>query len=400
MKKIGQLFKLKGDPVIWAICIILSCISLIAVYSSIGYTAITKMNTTPTLAFVKHAFFIIIAYAAALVVSNLNYQLFSRISTILYLCTVALIFLLMLTKSRWFHIPFIGSVQPSEWAKICAIIFTARTLTLHKDDYGSGKLFWISLLPMSLIAALIMPENLSTALLVFAVGLIMMFLGGVRTKHILITIGILIVIGSLSLTLSYKIFHSELAVYARESPLKRAETWSNRIDHWLNPDEASITQENMAKMAIADGGLLRMNIGGTVHARLMTQANNDFIYAIIVEETGSIVGIIIFLLYTILFYRCIMLSYWSGRRYGGLLIIGLGTSIYLQAIVHMCVCVGIIPVTGQTLPLISTGGTAYLLTGFSIGLIQSVVRSTSKKKKSNMPQSAADKDIQTHSLTS
>lgn len=365
----------------WVICIILSCISLIWVYSSIGYEAITKMHTSPTMAFIKHAFYIAIAYTAAIVVSNINYQFFSRIATLLYLCALAFVFFLMLTHSRWIWIPYVGSLQPSEVAKVCAIIFTARTLAILKEDATASKRFWFSLLPMAIIAAFIMPENLSTALLVFGVGLFMMYLGGVKLKHILLTVIPILLVGALSLFLAYKIFHSDFAPTARESFLARAETWSNRIDHWIHPDNEALTQENMAKMAVADGGLFRMNIGGTVHARLMTQANNDFIYAIIVEETGSIVGIIIFLLYSILFYRCITLSYWSGRRFGGLLILGLGSSIYLQALIHMCVCVGVIPVTGQPLPLISTGGTSYLLTGFSIGLIQSVARDTKKRKK-------------------
>ncbi|MBR1517193.1 MAG: FtsW/RodA/SpoVE family cell cycle protein [Bacteroidales bacterium] len=373
MKRFGNIFRLRGDKAIWAICIILSCISLVFVYSSIGYMAIVKMHTTPTLAFAKHVVFVVMAYLVAAFVSNLNYQFFSRISGILYVVAVGLLFFTLLSGGRWMRLPLLGSFQPSEIAKIIVIITTAKILTINHDSDDPRKLYWWSIVPMSLVAAVILPENLSTALLVFGTGLVMMYLGGVKKSYLIGTVGLLVVVGVLGLFAAYQIFHSELAEYARHGILARAETWSNRVDHWLHHDETLATQENTALMAVADGGLFRINIGGTIHARLMTQANNDFIFAIIIEEVGSLVGFTIFLLYTILYYRCIMMAYRSGRRYGSLLIMGLSTSIYLQAIVHMCVCVGVIPVTGQTLPLISTGGTAYLLTGFSIGLIQSVI---------------------------
>lgn len=381
MKKLGNILRPSGDKVIWALCIILSAISLVVVYSSIGYTAITAMHTSPTMAFAKHVMFVALAYIVAIATSKIGYQIVSRLGTLLYIGAVALIFFTMLSGSRWIPLPLIGRIQPSEIAKIVVLIFTARTLALYHDKLTDKSLFWATLVPILIVAGCILPENLSTALLVVASGLIVMYLGGVKLKYILGLLAIGLVVGGLGLFISYKVFHSDLADTARNTMLARAETWSNRVDHFLHPDIDEISQENLARMAVADGGLFKMNIGGTIHARLMTQANNDFIYAIIIEEVGSIPGILIFLIYTIFFYRCIMLAYWSGRRFGGLLILGLGSIIYLQAIVHMCVCVGAIPVTGQTLPLISTGGTAYIITGFAIGLIQSVAKTTEKKKK-------------------
>lgn len=388
MKKIGRIFHLSGDKVIWILCFILSAISIVFVYSSIGYTAIKDMHTSPTLAFARHVLFIIVAYLVGAATSNIGYQLVSRIAVMLYIIAVALLFFTFLTGSRWIPLPLLGRFQPSELAKIIVLIFTARTIALYHDKLTDKPLFWATLIPIIIVAGLILPENLSTALLVMASGLIVMFFGGVKTKYILEFVIVAVLIGSLGLFVSYKVFHSEYADRARQTIIARAETWSNRVDHFMHPDEEEVSQENLARMAVADGGLFKMNIGGTVHARLMTQANNDFIYSIIIEEVGSIPGILIFLIYTIFFYRCCMLAYWSGRRFGGLLILGIGSIIYIQAIVHMCVCVGAIPVTGQTLPLVSTGGTAYIITGFAVGIIQSVAKNTNQRKKAKTAETA------------
>ncbi|MBQ9546586.1 MAG: FtsW/RodA/SpoVE family cell cycle protein [Bacteroidales bacterium] len=388
MKKIGRIFHLSGDKVIWILCFILSAISIVFVYSSIGYTAIKDMHTSPTLAFARHVLFIIVAYLVGAATSNIGYQLVSRIAVMLYIIAVALLFFTFLTGSRWIPLPLLGRFQPSELAKIIVLIFTARTIALYHDKLTDKPLFWATLIPIIIVAGLILPENLSTALLVMASGLIVMFFGGVKIKYILEFVIVAVLIGSLGLFVSYKVFHSEYADRARQTIIARAETWSNRVDHFMHPDEEEVSQENLARMAVADGGLFKMNIGGTVHARLMTQANNDFIYSIIIEEVGSIPGILIFLIYTIFFYRCCMLAYWSGRRFGGLLILGIGSIIYIQAIVHMCVCVGAIPVTGQTLPLVSTGGTAYIITGFAVGIIQSVAKNTNQRKKAKTAETA------------
>lgn len=388
MKKIGRIFHLSGDKVIWILCFILSAISIVFVYSSIGYTAIKDMHTSPTLAFARHVLFIIVAYLVGAATSNIGYQLVSRIAVMLYIIAVALLFFTFLTGSRWIPLPLLGRFQPSELAKIIVLIFTARTIALYHDKLTDKPLFWATLIPIIIVAGLILPENLSTALLVMASGLIVMFFGGVKIKYIFEFVIVAVLIGSLGLFVSYKVFHSEYADRARQTIIARAETWSNRVDHFMHPDEEEVSQENLARMAVADGGLFKMNIGGTVHARLMTQANNDFIYSIIIEEVGSIPGILIFLIYTIFFYRCCMLAYWSGRRFGGLLILGIGSIIYIQAIVHMCVCVGAIPVTGQTLPLVSTGGTAYIITGFAVGIIQSVAKNTNQRKKAKTAETA------------
>ena len=170
--------------------------------------------------------------------------------------------------------------------------------------------------------------------------------------------------------------------------LERSETWVNRVDRWLNPNHDELSQENMARMAIARGGVLGAGIGNTVHARLMTQAHNDFIYAIIIEETGMVGGLVVFILYAIFYYRCVRLARRCKGTFGSLIVAGLGTVIYIQALVNMSVAVGVLPVTGQTLPFVSYGGTAYLFLGCGFGVIQSVAADVERQKM--QPQEATD----------
>ena len=167
----------------------------------------------------------------------------------------------------------------------------------------------------------------------------------------------------------------------QEQMFERQDTWGHRVYSWINPQPDELTQENMARMAIARGGVLGAGIGNTVHARLMTQSHNDFIYAIIIEEMGLVGGIVVFLLYSILYFRCIRLAWRCKGRFGALTVAGMGTVIYLQALVNMSVAVGVLPVTGQTLPFISYGGTAYLFMGCGLGIIQSVAADVYKKEQ-------------------
>ncbi len=379
MKKIGKIFK--GDTGIWIIFLLWSIISLTAVYSSIGYMALTKMNTTPTMAFLNHLLRVVLAYVAIIIVSNINYQAFSRLSVIGYVLTVAL--LIISFGGRWMHIPGLGQFQPSEIAKIVLIVFLARQLTMQQEKIRESMTFWKMMVYMLIVIVPIFFENLSTAIIIFMTCMAMMYYGGIKKGRILKTIGVAAVLGGILLGCAYYVFHSPLRETARETVLARAETWSNRVDHWLNPNKNALTQENIARMAVADGKLTGVGIGNTVHARLMSEANNDFIYAIIIEETGAITGIIIFILYTIFYIRCIKLARASKKKFGGLMIGGISTAIYMQAMIHISVCVGVLPVTGQTLPFISSGGTAYIFMGCGIGIIQSVAADTKRHKNTD-----------------
>lgn len=381
--KVSKIFR--GDKVIWVVFLLLSIISLVEVYSSIGLYAYSLFSTkSPTALFMRHLVIVVTTYVAIILLSRINYRFFSRFAMLGYWAALVLLaVMLALQHGRWINLPIIGSLQPSEIAKVVLILFVARMLTLKKDAVSELGVFIQLLIYIILVVALVFPSNFSTAALIFLSCYLMMYLGGVNHKYWwrVLIVGLVAVVSFLAI--AYVRYERSLSneVVASEQIIERESTWGHRIYSWINPQPDELTQENMARMAIARGGILGAGIGNTVHARLMTQAHNDFIYAIIIEEMGIVGGIVVFLLYSILYFRCIRLVWRCKGRFGALTVAGLGTVIYMQALVNMCVAVGVLPVTGQTLPFISYGGTAYLFMGCGLGIIQSVAADTYKKEQ-------------------
>lgn len=371
---------LKGDTTIWVMFVALTFISLVAVYSSIGRTAIDDIHTTPLAAFVKHAVFVFVGYLLVIIISNINYRKFSRIAQLVYwLALGVLVVMVVLNRGRWIYIRGFGSFQPSEVAKVALIMFVARDITLHRERLQELNFFIRILIYIALVVAFILPDNYSTAALVALVCMIVLYFGGVNHKYWWRTLGIAVVAGGILLVLSYNVYTNGKG---NESSLpERALTWGHRVDSWLHPDSEELTQENMARMAVASGRLVGVGVGHTIHARLMTQASNDFIYAIIIEETGMAMGIIVFVIYAVFYFRCITLARRCKGLFGSLILVGYGTLIFFQAVVNMFVSVGVLPVTGQTLPLISYGGTSYLCMCIAVGAIQSVANDIRKTEQ-------------------
>lgn len=371
----------RGDKVIWVVFLLLSIISLVEVYSSIGLYAYSFFSTkSPTSLFLRHLIIVIATYVAVVLISRINYRAFSRFAVLGYWVALVLLVVAM-AFGRWIRIPIIGQFQPSEIAKIILIVFVARMLALKKEHVEELTTFLQLMIYTVLVVALVFPSNFSTAALIFLACYLMMFLGGVNRKWWwrLLLVGLVAVVAFLAI--SY--FRYERSVNTgqmQEQVIERQATWGHRVYSWINPQPDELTQENMARMAIARGGILGAGIGNTVHARLMTQAHNDFIYAVIIEEMGMVGGIVVFLLYSILYFRCIRLVWRCKGCFGALTVAGMGTVIYLQALVNMSVAVGVLPVTGQTLPFISYGGTAYLFMGCGLGIIQSVAADVYKKE--------------------
>lgn len=378
--KTGRLFR--GDKVIWVVFLLLSIFSLVEVYSSIGLYAYSFFSTkSPTSLFLRHFIIVVVTYVAVVLLSRVNYRFFSRFALLGYWLALVLL-VVALAFGRWIRIPVIGQFQPSEIAKIILIVFIARMLALKKDHLGEIGTFLQLMVYMVLVVALVFPTNFSTAALIFLACYVMMYFGGVNRKWWwrLLLIGLVAVVAFLAI--SYFRYERTMTTgQTQEQMFERQDTWGHRVYSWINPNPDELTQENMSRMAIARGGVLGAGIGNTVHARLMTQAHNDFIYAVIIEETGMVGGIIVFLLYSILYFRCIRLAWRCKGRFGALTVAGLGTVIYLQALVNMCVAVGVLPVTGQTLPFISYGGTAYLFMGCGLGIIQSVAADVYSKEE-------------------
>lgn len=380
--KLAKIFK--GDRTIWVVFFLLSIVSLLAVYSSIGLYAYSAFaSKTPTTLFLRHLLIVVMTYVVVVMLSRINYRYFSRFAVLGYWAAIVLlVVMLALNQGRWVRIPVIGQFQPSEIAKVVLIIFVARMLALKKDHAGDLGQFLMLLIYIAAVVVLVLPENFSTAALIFLSAYIVMYFGGANKKYWwrLFLVGVVLVIGFLAVSY-YKYEKSLNAGSDTEMVIERQETWGHRVYSWINPKTDELTQENMARMAIARGGIARLGIGTTVHARLMTQAHNDFIYAIIIEETGMVGGLFVFVLYSIFYFRCVKLTRRCKGRFGALTVAGLGTMIYLQALVNMCVAVGVLPVTGQTLPFISYGGTAYLFLGCALGVIQSVAADVETQDK-------------------
>lgn len=376
--KTGKLFR--GDKIIWVVFFLLSVISLVAVYSSIGLYAYSMPHARPTGLFLKHLAIVTATYVVIMLLSHINYRYFSRFAMLGYWASLVLLTVMLALHGRWFHLPVIGQFQPSEIAKVVLIIFVARQVSIAKKKEQTGELgtFLMLLVYIGAVVLLVLPENFSTAALIFLSAYMVMLYGGVNRKlwWRLFIVGIVFAIGFL--LISYYKYEKSLNNIGTEMTIERQATWGHRVYSWINPQPDELSQENMAKMAIARGGFARLGVGSTVHARLMTQAHNDFIYAIIIEETGMLGGLIVFVLYSIFFFRCIKISLKCKGSFGSLTVAGLGTLIYLQALVNMCVAVGVLPVTGQTLPFISYGGTAYLFLGCALGVIQSVAADMEK----------------------
>lgn len=382
---IGRFFK--GDKTIWVVFLLLSIISLVAVYSSIGLYAYSAFTSrTPTSLFLRHLLIVAVTFAVVAWLSNINYRYFSRFAVLGYWATlVLLVIMLALSRGRWINIPVIGTFQPSEIAKVVLVVFVARLLALKKDDVQDLGTFLRVLVYVGMVVVFILPENFSMAALIFFVCYLMMYFGGVNRKYWWRMFGVLALAVFIGLAVSY--IHYERSLYVSDSvqqteqSIGRSKTWGHRVYSWIHPNHEELTtQENMARMAVARGGVLGAGVGNTVHARLMTQAHNDFIYAIIIEETGIVGGLLVFVLYAIFYYRCMKLSWKCEGRFGALMVAGLSTMIYLQALLNMSVAVGLLPVTGQTLPFISYGGTAYLFLGCGLGIIQSVAADVRAKE--------------------
>ena len=370
---------LAGDTALWVIFFLLSGISLIAVYSSIGLSAISEMFSSPSAVFFKHLVIVLATYVAIIILSHVNYRYFSKASQWLYYLSIVLLVLVLFVGSeRWIRLPGGLSFQPSEIAKVALMLFLARAVNRNRETLNEPRTFGWLLAPVGIVCFLIFFENLSTAIIIFMACYITLFFAGVNKRLWWRGMAAILVVAAVGFVVLYLV--GDKVDFARSG------TWGHRLQAWLHPNPDELTQENMARMAVARGGFFGTGIGTTIHGRLMTQAHNDFIYAIIIEEAGMISAIGIFVLYALFYFRCIRIATRCQGTFGSLSVAGIGTVIFLQALVHMSVSVGLLPVTGQTLPFISYGGTAYLFLGLGIGVIQSVA--ADNKKQARLAQKA------------
>ncbi len=365
------LTKLQGDKVIWFVVALLSLFSLLAVYSSTGTLAYRFQAGNTEYYLIRHFVILLMGLLLMFVAHKIKYTYYSRISQLaLFLAVPLLVVTLFMgtninEANRWLTLPVINvTFQSSDFAKLALIMYVARMLTKKQGQIKDFKSAFLPVvLPVLIVCALILPANLSTAVILFASATVLMFIGRISLKYILAMISMGVVFLSIF-----------LVVLLNSPETGRFYTWKNRIERFIDRENADTYQSDQAKIAIATGGVTGKMPGNSVQRNFLPQAYSDFIYAIIVEEYGLIGGFIVVMLYLILLFRGIRIAHRSPGTFGAFLAAGLTFSLVFQAMINMAVTVDLLPVTGQSLPLLSMGGTSLWFTSLAIGIILSVSR--------------------------
>jgi cell division protein FtsW len=397
----------KGDKVIWALVVLLALASLLVVYSATGSLAYKNYKGNTEVYLFKQIAFIILGIGLIYFAHRVNYTIYSKIAQLLFILSIPLLIytlffgLSMNEGSRWIRLPIIGmNMQTSELAKLALFMYLARLISKKQDvikDFKKGYLPLI--IPVGIICLLIAPANLSTALLLGASCMLLLFIGRARTRHLLLTVGA-VFIPVLFLIIAAVIDHKSndgSADIKKESSSKltaRVDTWISRIEHFIyggkNADDEDAYQINQAKIAIANGGFMGVGPGNSTQRNFLPQAYNDFIYPIIIEEYGLAGGAFIVFIYLVFLFRSIKIFRRCPFAFGAFLALGLSFTLVIQAVANMAVSVNLFPVTGVTLPLVSMGGSSFLFTCLSIGIILSVARNVEQLEGKAMPPSPKD----------
>jgi len=360
--------KTKGDRWIWLIIILLSLISVMAVYSATGTLAYKKGEAVEKLLLTKHLIFVLLGIGMIYIAHLLDYRYYAGISKILMIITIPLLIYTLIfgtnlnDASRWVKIPVIGlTFQTSDLAKLALITFLARMLTKKQENIKDLKESFIPIMAsVCTVFVLIALANMSTALMLFGVSILLLIIGRISIKQISIVCAgglvLLLIVGFLG---------------------PRRETYKSRIKTFMHPElvhSDKTFQADQAKIALATGGVFGKGPGNSTQRNFLPHPYSDFIFAIIIEEWGTVGGIVIMTLYLVLLYRCIKIVTRAPKAFGALLAAGLSFSLTIQAFANMAVAVGLGPVTGVPLPLVSMGGTSMIFTSVAFGIILSVSR--------------------------
>jgi len=382
---------IEGDRAIWAIVTVLAILSFLPVYSASTNLVYVVNNGTTTFHLFKHAFLLSCGFLIIYAVHKVPYRYFSG-GSVLMIPFVILLLIYTLTQgttigganaSRWIQIPFIGvGFQTSTLAGLVIMVYVSRYLARNKDNEIILKETILQLwLPVAIILALILPANFSTTAIVFFMVMLLAFIGGYPLKYISSVVGIGI-LGLALFVLMAKAFPDAMP--------NRVDTWISRIENFSDKNAEEGYQVEKAKIAIASGGLQGRGPGKSIQKNFLPQSSSDFIFAIIVEEYGLFGALVVILMYFLLLFRMVMAAKKATSIFATLLIIGVGLPIIFQAIINMAVAVNLFPVTGQTLPLISSGGTSIWMTCFAIGIILSVTAEKEKKECSENEENPLD----------
>ena len=383
------LTRTRGDKYIWGIVVMLAITSLLVVYSATGSLAYKMYKGNTEVYLFRQLSFIVVGLAVIYFLHRVNYTIYSRVSLILYLISVPLLLYTLLfgvevnDASRWIKVPVINlTIQTSDFAKLALFMYISRQLSRKQGgikDFKKG--FLPIIIPVCITCALIMPANLSNALLTGATSLLLMFIGRVNFKHILLVIAVamipILIIVSVAIT-TYDADKTD-NTKATESSLTsvgRFGTWVSRVQDFIYAGDTEIPyQVQQQNIAIANGGILfGRGHGNSLQRNYLPQAYNDSIYPIIIEEYGLFGGVVIIFLYLVFLFRCIRVFRRCPYAFGAFLALALSFTLVIQAIANMAVGVNLIPVTGVTLPLVSMGGSSFLFTCAAIGIVLSVAR--------------------------
>jgi cell division protein FtsW len=397
--------KTRGDKVIWAAVVVLALVSLLVVYSSTGTLAYRLSKSNESYLF-KQVVFIAIGIMIIYFLHKVNYKLYSQIARVLFIVSIPLLIYTLFfgvrlnEGSRWIKLPIIQmTVQTSDLAKLALFMYMSRLLSKKQDvikDFKKG--FLPVMIPVALICVLIAPANLSTALLIGATSMLIMFIGRVSTKHLMLVIGVALIpvmILISSAVIRHKQNNGEIVKAESHSKLfARVDTWINRVENFIYggiyADDEDNYQVNQAKIAIATGGWMGVGPGNSQARNFLPHPYSDFIFAIIIEEYGLMGGMFITFIYLVFLYRCIRIFRRCPYAFGAFLALALSFTLVIQALSNMAVNVNLFPVTGVTLPLISMGGSSFIFTCIAIGIILSVASNVEQLEGKTALAPAAD----------
>ena len=371
----------KGDPHIWAIILGLSVFSLLAVYSSSGSLAYRFKEGNTAIYIMRHSVFLAIGLVTTFILHIFPYKYYARLSQWMMILVAPLLFFTLFfgvegnNAPRWLSI-FGMSFQTSDLAKMALIMYLAQRLASKQNEiHDFKKTIAPMLVIIGLVCVLILPANFSTAAMLFAVCLMMLFVGRVSFKHMASLCAIALVM----MTLLVGSFYGLQKIGVEHRVVQRGTTIVNRIDRFFDKSEKDDLlgynfQANQARIAVGTGGFIPSGPGTSIQRNFLPHSYSDFIFAIIIEEYSIFGGLMVIVLYLSLLYRSILIVRKCEKTFPAFLVMGLSLSIIFQAFVNMAVSVGLMPVTGQPLPLISMGGTSILFTGAALGIILSVSR--------------------------
>jgi cell division protein FtsW len=369
-----ELFRhLEGDRAIWALVAILAIFSFMPVYSA-STNLVYVVGSGSTMGhLVKHAVLLSMGFAIMFAIQKVPYRYFSGGSVLLFPLVIALLLYTLLqgvtiggaNASRWIQVPFVGvGFQTSTFASLVLMVYVARYLARNKDIEIQFKESFLQLwVPVGLTLVLILPANFSTTAILFCMVLVLVYLGGYPIRYLLYIVGVALA--------SLAFFVLVVKAFPDAMP-NRVNTWQHRIENFSNSDAEEGYQVEKAKIAIATGGLTGRGPGKSIQKNFLPQSTSDFIFAIIVEEYGLVGSFLVLFFYFLLLFRIFVAAKKAGTVFGTLLVIAVGIPIVFQAMINMAVATNLLPVTGQTLPLISSGGTSIWMTCLALGIVLSV----------------------------